>query len=112
MTMLNEQTNPYEFSLGDRMKKSLRVAGLSRDEMAQYLDVDPGTVSTWMNDRIRPSKQTLRLWTMKTGAPWVWLITGEYTPRDLNPEPTVFRKIRNLHWQPANYIGLEQTEAA
>ncbi len=77
----------WEWTLGDRMKKSLKVAGISRDEMADYLGVAPATVSTWMNDHITPSRQTQRLWAMRTGARYEWL-TDSYTPRDLNPEPT------------------------
>jgi transcriptional regulator with XRE-family HTH domain len=78
----------YAFTLGDRMKRSAKVAGLSRYALAEYLDVTPETVSTWTNDRIKPSTQTLRLWALKTGAPYAWLVSGEWTPRDLNPEPT------------------------
>ena len=76
----------WEWTLGDRMKKSLKVSGMSRDDMAEYLGVAPATISTWMNDRIHPSVQTQRLWALRTGARYEWL-TG-YTPRDLNPEPT------------------------
>jgi transcriptional regulator with XRE-family HTH domain len=58
------------------MKRSAKVAGITRQEMAEYLDVAPETVSTWMNDRIVPSTQTLRLWAMRTGAPFEWLTTA------------------------------------
>ena len=91
MTMVNSQSNavdPYAFTLGDRMKKALRVARLTRYEMADYLDVASETVSTWMNDRVRPSTQTVRLWALKTGAQYDWLLGLECTPPDLNREPT------------------------
>jgi transcriptional regulator with XRE-family HTH domain len=92
----------FAFTKGDRMKRSIKVAGLSRGEMAEYLGVEPTTVSTWMNDRIEPSTQTLRLWALRTGAPYEWLVTGEYTPRDLNPEPTDFGSLarRQMRWEP------------
>ena len=84
--MLNAETvtdNIPQWDLGDRMRKGLRHAGISVGEMAEYLGVARETVSTWTNGRIKPSKQTLMLWAMKTGVPYEW-----YTPRDLNPEPT------------------------
>ncbi len=83
-----QQADAWDWTLGDRMKKSLRVSGMSRDDMAEYLGVAPATVSTWMNDHIHPSTQTQRLWALKTGARYEWLKSGKYTPRDLNPEPT------------------------
>lgn len=74
-----------EFDLADRMRKALRVSGVKAGEMADYLDVANGTVSTWINGRIVPSAQTLRLWAMRTGVPYAWLRDGETeNPR---PEP-------------------------
>lgn len=92
--------NVPEFDLADRMRKSLRHADLGVQGMADYLDVTRGTVGNWINGRIHPSTQTLRLWALRTGVPFKWLETGE-TPtgndpdggeecaiRDSNPEPT------------------------
>lgn len=91
---------------GDRLRMSLRDAGVGVQEMADYLGVGRNTVSRWINDKIPPSKQTFRLWAMRTGVPLVWLETGAapvvgpgpegYTARDLNPEPAdlVSRMIR------------------
>jgi len=54
----------------DRLRKSLRVAGVTPGEMADYLDVGGNTVSTWINGRIEPSYSVLRLWALRTrGAP-------------------------------------------
>ncbi|WP_432794425.1 helix-turn-helix domain-containing protein [Rhodococcus ruber] len=44
--------------------------------MAEYLGVARNTVSTWINGRIEPSTQTLRLWALRTGVPFIWLQTG------------------------------------
>lgn len=80
-----------EVLLGDRMRISLRHAGLGVGEMAEYLDVGRNTVSTWINGRIQPSKQTLRLWSMRTGVPLEWLERGEMQeagqPRGTDPLP-------------------------
>ncbi len=89
MTILSTERDAlYVWTIGDRMKKTLKVSGMTRYQMADYLGVELSTVSTWMNDKIKPSTQTLRLWALKTGSPYEWLVDGKYTPRDLNPEPT------------------------
>ena len=74
-----------EFDLADRMRKTLRATGISVQEMADYLDVTRGTISTWINGRIAPSTQTLRLWALRTGAPYAWLKDGV---NEGSPAPT------------------------
>lgn len=63
-----------EWDLADRMRKSLRHAGMSPGQMAVYLGVGGNTVSTWINGRIEPSFQTLRLWSLRTGVDLEWLL--------------------------------------
>ena len=65
------------WDLADRMRKALRVADVAVIDMADYLGVTRGTVSTWINGRIAPSRQTLRLWALRTGVPFEWLETGQ-----------------------------------
>jgi transcriptional regulator with XRE-family HTH domain len=60
----------------DRMRKSLRHADVGVQEMADYLGVARNTVSTWINGRIEPSQQTLRLWALRTGVSYEWLAGG------------------------------------
>lgn len=62
------------------MRKALRQAGISPGEMAAYLGVGGNTVSTWINGRITPSVQTLRLWALRTGVSLEWL-AGDQFPR-------------------------------
>ena len=66
-----------EFDRADRMRKALRVSGTGVQEIAEYLGVARNTVSTWINGRIEPSIQTVRLWALRTGVPYEWLQTGE-----------------------------------
>lgn len=54
------------------MRVSLRHAGLGVQEMATYLDVTRGA-----DDRVAPSKQTMRLWSLRCGVPLEWLETGK-----------------------------------
>lgn len=62
-----------EWDLADRMRKSLRASDIGVQEMAEYLGVSRNTVSTWINGRITPSRQTVRLWALRTGADYDWL---------------------------------------
>jgi transcriptional regulator with XRE-family HTH domain len=80
-----------EWDLADRMRKALRVADIGVQDMAAYLGVNRSTVSTWINGRIAPSTQTLRLWSMRTGVSYEWLVAddgGSGLPRkDSNLQP-------------------------
>ena len=60
------QCQPLEFALADRMRRALKVSGVSVQDMADYLGVARNTVSTWINGLITPSLQTLRLWAIRT----------------------------------------------
>lgn len=65
-----------EFHLGDRLSKALDVAGVSVQEMAEYLGVSRNTVSNYIHMRTPVSLGTLRLWAFRTGVRLEWLITG------------------------------------
>lgn len=85
------------FDRSDRMRKALTVAGVGVGEMAEYLGVARTSITNWISGRVTPSKQTMRLWAMRTGVPLVWLETGQApasppgpdgcAARDSNPEP-------------------------
>ena len=60
----------------DRMRIAARWGGVRLPDMAEYLDVRPETVSRWINGKIVPSRQTLRLWALRTGVSFEWLETG------------------------------------
>ena len=98
MSILADMGNIPEFTQGDRLRVALRHAGIGVQEMADYLDVTRGSVGNWINDRVAPSKQTMRLWALRCGVSLEWLETGKaptgnpsgpgsYTTRDSNPEP-------------------------
>jgi transcriptional regulator with XRE-family HTH domain len=67
-----------QWELCDRLRRSLRYAGLTPQDMTDYLDVSRSTVSTWLTGRIQPSTQTLRLWALRTGVHYEWLRDGIY----------------------------------
>lgn len=67
MSMQTNASNVPQWDIADRMRKALRHAGISVQEMADYLDVSRNAVSTWINGRIAPSTQTQRLWAIRCG---------------------------------------------
>ena len=74
-----------EWDTADRMRKALRDADLGVQEMADYLGVARNTVSTWINGRIPPSTQTLRLWAARTQVSYRWLCHGDNGPHPPGP---------------------------
>lgn len=69
------------WDLADRLGKALRTAGISVQEMADYLDVHRNTVSAWLNGRVQPTTQTQRLWALRTGIPFEWIKDGVDEPK-------------------------------
>lgn len=65
-----------QWDMYDRLAKSLKSAGLSVADAAEYFDVHRNTVSGWIHGRINPDTRTLRLWAMLTGVPYEWLREG------------------------------------
>ena len=63
-------------SFGDRLSKSLRYAGISHDEMAQYLEVHRNSVGNWCQGKARMMPVILRAWAIKVGLPVEWLRDG------------------------------------
>lgn len=76
MTEMQHEAAVPEWDLADRMRKSLRHAGVDVQQIADYLGVSRTSVSAWINGRIRPSKRTLMLWAIRCGVPFSWLTEG------------------------------------
>ena len=68
----DEVTAPA-WDVADRMRKALRSADISVQAMSAYLGVSRTSVSNWINGRVEPSLQTVRLWALRTGVPYEWL---------------------------------------
>ena len=69
-------TSPHEleFTLADRLRKSLSAAETSVNGMASELGVSRQSVTRWINDQGRPTMSTLIAWSTITGAPLEWLL--------------------------------------
>lgn len=87
---MSDQSNNVQdlhFDLADRMRKSLRYAGIGVGDMADYLGVGRNTAGRYINGVGSPPKlQTLRLWALRCGVPLDWLRYGISEP-DHNPSP-------------------------
>jgi transcriptional regulator with XRE-family HTH domain len=70
----------FDWSLGDRMDKARRQAGITVAEMARLLQVDVKTVGNWTADRVVPTVATIGEWARITGQP-VERITGGRPPQ-------------------------------
>ena len=66
-----------QWDMADRMRKSLRHADIGVQEIADYLGVARNTVSTWINGKITPGAQTLRLWSIRCGVSYDWLVDDD-----------------------------------
>lgn len=65
-----------DWTLADRLGRSLRWAGVSRAEMANYLQVSPRTISAYTAGEREPRAWALRGWAELTGVDLHWLETG------------------------------------
>ncbi len=79
-----ETTEVPQWTLGDRLRKSLNFADISDEQMAAELGVTTRTLRNYMTDTTRPRRSQVRDWARMTGVPLEWL---ECAPWDLNPEP-------------------------
>lgn len=94
-----------EPDLADRMRKALRVSGVGVQEMAEYLGVSRNTVGTWVNGHIAPKVQSVRLWALRTGVPFEWLMNGE-SPQAGGPEGSQSGLPRlDLNQRPSDYLS-------
>lgn len=100
MTTAYEPGMIPQFELHDRAKKAMAVAGVTTNEMAGYVGIQPETMSRYLSGKSRFPVAVLRLIAVRTGVPFHWLETGEAPSpggdgasadecaiRDSNPEP-------------------------
>ena len=69
-----------EWTLGDRLAKARRHAGLTSSEMGDELGVTRYTVHNYETDRTTPRRATLIAWALRCGVPFEWLAHGDTAP--------------------------------
>lgn len=81
--MRNEGSIP-QWSQGDRLAKALDHAGMSVQDMADFLEVTRNTIGNYTAGRTKINRATLLVWAERTGVDLRWLESGEAP----NPPPT------------------------
>ena len=71
------------WTVGDRLRKARRAAGISTGRMADLLVVTANTIGNYESDRTRLPAGKLRKWAEVTGVPAEWIETGA----DPGPDP-------------------------
>jgi transcriptional regulator with XRE-family HTH domain len=74
-------TQSPAWTLGDRLRKARRTAGLSVDVMAHELGVTDRTVQNYESDRTPPKRSALLAYAQLTGVP-LWWLEGDDPPGD------------------------------
>lgn len=100
--MTNAQPTPrLDWTLGDRLYKSLRVSGLSNADLADELGVSRNTIGNYIADRTEPKDGQVKLWALRTGIPYQELRYG-IVPGDTGPGGGVTGRYRighkSQHW--------------
>ena len=65
------------WELRHRLVRSMEFAGLGAEEMAEFLGMHHNSVYGWTAGKRVPKIGILRLWAMRTGVPYEWLLTGQ-----------------------------------
>ena len=103
-----------DFTLGERLAKARKHAGLTQDDMAEKLRVSHSTIAKWELDKSQP-RNMLRLieqWAELTGVSPDWLIgfkkPGNSTSRRRNGD----RPASRIHAPHPDYPGFDLQRAS
>lgn len=89
MTNAQPSAAKIQWTQGDRLWKSLSIANVSNQEMADILGVARNTVGNYIAGRTPIPEGFLRLWAMRTGVSYGELKWGEPNRPDPNSPVTV-----------------------
>lgn len=79
-------TKVPEWTLGDRLTKAMRQAGLSVADMAAKLGVSRNTITNYCHDKVTVTTATIIAWSLITQVPREWLEKGEGSLRPTPPD--------------------------
>ena len=95
-----------DFDQADRMRRALRVSGVSVQDMADHLRVTRNTIGNWINGRSEPRPRDLTDFALKTGVPAKWITTGtKHNPGDYIAGVTSPARRRSHVMRPRNRVG-------
>lgn len=79
-------------TLGDRLEKSLKYAGMTQQDMAEFLEVHRNTISGYTTGKTRMMPAIMRLWAVQVDLPLEWLRTGVWPEDPTQPAPAPVKK--------------------
>lgn len=77
LTYLDSPVTIPEWTIGDRLRKARRTAGITRDELAADIGCSAKTLGNYENDMTRAPKLVVKHYARCTGFPYSWLVEGE-----------------------------------
>lgn len=77
MSIQSNDLTMYEWDITDRLRKALKIGGVSAQQMAAELDCHRQTVAGYLNGKHKPPTAVLKVWALKCGVRYPWLATGE-----------------------------------
>ncbi|WP_078324573.1 helix-turn-helix domain-containing protein [Mycobacteroides salmoniphilum] len=86
MTISTDYAPVPVWDMADRLAKSLRMARMTKLEMADYLEVHRNTVSAWLNGKSEPKRPQLIAWALRTGLPYEWIKDGTDSTQGGGPD--------------------------
>lgn len=98
MQTTTQQAGDLEWDLADRLRKSMRAAGLKPHQMAQALGLSTKTISFYINGHATPKRVVILAWAARTGKDPHWIETGELDLRDGGPNDGGGQVIRPTSW--------------
>lgn len=77
MTDQDDWFSDTRATFGDRLAAAREQGGLSRDDLARKLGVDPVEVAAWEDDREEPRANRMAMLAGVLGISLAWLMTGQ-----------------------------------
>jgi transcriptional regulator with XRE-family HTH domain len=70
------RSNVPQFQMHHRMRLALEASGVEVTEMAETLGMHVNSVYNYMHGDRQPKLAAIKVWAMRTGVPWRWIVDG------------------------------------
>jgi len=87
MSNPEQQGRVPAFELRHRLALALESEGIGVSEMGTYLEVSASTMTNYLSGRTRPGGGKLKLWAIRCGVSYAWLIGQLEGPNDPSGMP-------------------------